>query len=119
MIIKIQPSAFVDHITEDGAQLTKLPYPFFVNEDGSIRRQDVWNGKPYRVVGFVKDLAVQQVDLWWGHAFKDPQKMIGMYLVTEDSDGTLGAHSTAIDSYEILTEGVQDGQNRATGSQED
>jgi hypothetical protein len=45
--------------------------------------------------------------------------MIGMYLVTEDSDGTLGAHSTAIDSYEILTEGVQDGQNRATGSQED
>lgn len=99
---KLQPSAFTDQLTEDGHQLTKLPYPFFVNEDGSVRRQDVWAGQVVRVVGFQRDLAVQQIDLWWKQAVQEPERAVGMYLVTADSKGDLGSHSTAISSVEVI-----------------
>lgn len=102
MLFKIQPSAFTDQI-RDGHQMTKLPYPFFVNEDGSVGSQDFWKGDPFKVVGFQRDLAVHEIDLWWRDVVTDPQQAVGMYLVTEDVQGSWGTHQTAVESVEQLS----------------
>lgn len=101
MLFKIQPSAFTDQI-RDGHQMAKLPYPFFVSENGSVGSQDFWQGDPCKVIGFQKDLAVHRIDLWWKDAVGDPQQAVGMYLVTADDKGGWGVHSTAIDSVQQL-----------------
>lgn len=100
-LIKIQPSAFTDQI-RDGHQMTKLPYPFFVEEDGSVANQDLWRGNPAKVIGFQADLAVSQIDLWWADAVKDPARAVGMYLVTADVMGSWETHMTAIETVEML-----------------
>lgn len=101
-VIKIQPSNFVDNISDNGEEQTKLPYPFFVNEDGSVRNQEFWRGAVSRVVGFQKDHNVQQIDLWWSGAVTDPQKTVGMYLVTADDHGAFSTHDTAVMSAEEM-----------------
>lgn len=104
-IVRLQPSEYVDQVTADGAELTRLPYPFFVDEDGKVGRQDVWRGKPLEVVGFQADLAAQQVDLWWEEAFRDPQQAVGMYAVTRDDDGNLSSQVHAIRDVEVIETG--------------
>lgn len=104
MTIRIQPGPYTDHLTDDGHELTKLPYPFFVNEEtGAVGRQEFWQGTVLRVVGFQKDLARHEIDLWWEGAVKDPQRAVGMYVVTTDSEGGMGVHPTAVSSMEILS----------------
>lgn len=105
-IFKIQPSEFIDNMWEGGHVGTKLPYPFFVDEKGMIDGQDFWNGDPYRVIGFQKDLAVHKVNLWWNDAVKDPSQVVGMYLVTANKKGDFGVHQTAVSSIELLTPGA-------------
>lgn len=114
---RIQPSRYTDHITADGTELTKLPYPFYVNEDGSILRQDIWNGNPLRVVGFQRDLAVQQIDMWWRDALRTPDQVPGMYLVTSDKNGDFAVHNTAVADFEV-TVSAEDGQNRSASRPE-
>ncbi len=89
-IVTLQPAAHVDHITEDGTELTKLPYPFHVNVHGEIQRQDFWKGNPERVVGFVSDLHRQEVDLSWDEVYGDPQRAVGQYVITQDSEPEAG-----------------------------
>jgi hypothetical protein len=101
-VIKLQPAPRVDHITDDGRELTQLPYPFYVAEDGKVDRQDFWRGDPYAVIGFQEDLARQQIDLWWDDVVKDPQSAVGKYVVTRDSRGGMGVHVIAIDSVEVI-----------------
>lgn len=100
-MIRLQPSAFVDQIVDDH-ELTRLPYPFYVDYDGNVGRQDFWRGSPARVVGFVRDLARQEVDLWWQEAAKDPQQVVGMYLITVDRKGNMATHNTAIADVEVV-----------------
>lgn len=95
-IVTLQPAAHVDHITEDGTELTKLPYPFHVNVHGEIQRQEFWKGNPERVVGFVSDLARQEVDLSWDEVYSDPQRAVGQYVITQDSEGGWATHQLAI-----------------------
>lgn len=95
-IVTLQPAEYVDHITEDSRELTRLPYPYHVHQDGSIGRQDFWRGEPKRVVGFTADLAKQQVDLWWHEAFAEPERAVGMYLVTQNEDGNMHTVVNAI-----------------------
>lgn len=104
-IIKLQPAAYIDNIYEGGYVGTKLPYPFFVNEDGNVGRQDFWRGAIVRVIGFQRDLAKMQIDVRWVEAIDDLSKVIGMYLVTSDENATYGVHQTAIIEAEVLTEG--------------
>jgi hypothetical protein len=101
-IITLQPSEYVDHITEDGAELTRLPYPFHCTDDGRIKRQDIWRGKPARMVGFVSDLNRQEVDLYW-ESFRagDPEAVVGLYMVTQNSDNTIGAQVHAVKSVTV------------------
>ena len=103
-LICLQPAPSTDHITADGAELTRLPYPFFVREDGMIERQDVWNGNPLRAVGFVADLARQDIDLAWEDAVEDPAQTVGMYLITENSSGGYATHTTAISEATVQPE---------------
>lgn len=83
-IITLQPSSVVDRITEDGTELTRLPYPYHVTEDGDVLGQDFWRGEPEAVIGFQRDAAVQKVDLWWDEAVADPQRAVGMYPVLRE-----------------------------------
>lgn len=101
-VIKLQPAEFIDNISDGGHVGTKLPYPFYVNEAGEVANQEFWRGDPLRVVGFQRDLARHEVDLWWNDAFADPERCVGMYLVTADNRGGMGVHQTAIASVEVL-----------------
>lgn len=101
-IITLQPAAGTDQITEDGTELQQLPYPFHVlAEDGSIERQDFWQGNPLRVIGFAARLDREQVDLWWRDVARDPQRAVGMYVVTQDSRGGMAVHLSAIAKVEV------------------
>lgn len=117
-LISIQPAPRIDHITRDGHPLTQRPYPIVVDQEGAVQFQDFWQGKVLRVVGFQRNYTDQRIDLRWEDAFQDPEKMIGMYPVSTDSSGGMGNHDTVVESYKILSAPIQDGQNRATGSQE-
>ena len=104
--ITIQLSEYTDHITADGAELTRLPYPFHVEPNGEILRQDFWNGRVLKAIGFVADIARQEVDLWWDDyaleaATGGAEKVVGMYLITEDSKGTWATHQTAISHVKV------------------
>jgi hypothetical protein len=117
--LTIQPSAFVDNIV-DGHEMTKLPYPFHCDERGNVQRQDFWHGKPLRIVGFAKDLKVHQVDLWWRDAWRDPAACVGLYAISENADGTMASHTSAIESAEIVRDTeppAPDGSHRALGIQ--
>jgi hypothetical protein len=101
MKIKLQPSPVVDNIC-DGHEMTKLPYPYFVELDGTVGQQDIWQGDPVRAIGFQRDLAVQQIDLWWRDAARDPQQAVGMYLVSESAEGVWGVHTVAITDISVI-----------------
>jgi hypothetical protein len=106
-VVRIQPDSFIDNLwgtTDEGmVEGRRLPYPFFVTEKGEVLRQDIWAGKVLKVVGFQRDLAKNQIDLWWHEAFVNPDRCLGMYVVTRDRDGGMSVHTTAISEYEVLT----------------
>lgn len=91
-IITIQPQH-----RDDGV----LPYPFHIEEDGSVGRQDVWHGNPERLVGFQKSAKRQDVDLPLSAFLADPQKAKGMFPVMEDSKGRWATHMGAIETVEV------------------
>lgn len=102
-MFKIQPAPHTDHITKDGTELTKLPYPIFADNKGNVvggEEGGHWQGTVTRVIGFQKDLAVSQIDLSWGAAQKDLGQVVGMYLVTSNKDGDWDVHQTAVESIE-------------------
>jgi hypothetical protein len=103
-IIEVQMSEWTDHLTKDWQELTKLPYPFFADEHGMIGRQDFWNGRVLRIVGFQEDLAQEMIDLFWDDAYAEPEKAIGMYVVTENQHGDWVTHMTAVRSMNVLGE---------------
>jgi hypothetical protein len=100
-IITLQPSPRTDHITEDGTELTQLPYPFHVTETGDVLRQDFWQGDPAVVIGFQDRVDVQQVDLWWQDVVDDPQRAIGKYAITMDTVGNYSTRVIAIASVDV------------------
>ena len=68
---------------------------------GRVQRQDFWAGKVSRVIGFVADPFRQEIDLWWAEAWKDPQKAVGMYVITMDRNGGMATHMTAVESMSV------------------
>ncbi len=75
--VRLQPTIMADQT---------LPYPYFVNEDGDIARQDFWKGKPARLVGLSKLPTTGSVDLDVEELFEDRQKAVGMYPVLADAN---------------------------------
>lgn len=109
-IITLQPSAITDQITDDGTELQQLPYPFHVDENGNVLRQDFWRGDPAAVIGFQDRVDVQRVNLWWKQVVADPQRAVGKYAVTVDSDGGMATRVVAIASVTVTeqAEGAED-----------
>lgn len=85
-----------DKITEDGEELQQVPYPFHANPEGHIGAQDIWQGDPAKVIGFVRKLGEQRVDLRWKEFLNDPQQAVGMYVITADREGNWSTHVGAI-----------------------
>lgn len=105
MVTRIQMAPYVDAISDDLEFVGhKLPYPFYVDDDGYIQLQDLWQGKVYKVIGFQNHPAIQRIDLFWSDV-KDPAEIVGKYLVTTDKDGQWSSFETAI-TEAIKTEAV-------------
>lgn len=97
-VTRIQMAPEIDGIDEINGELhsrSRLPYPFYVNDEGYVQLQDFWQGMVYKVIGFQNHPAIQKIDLWWGDV-KEPADMIGKYLVTSDKDGNWGTFPTAV-----------------------
>lgn len=96
-LITIQPAEFVDHITEDSTELTKLPYPVHAwSEDGRVPKNMGGWTEPERIVGFQRDPSVQQVDVPWHVVREDPDQAVGLYVVAANADGSMTSLTTAV-----------------------
>lgn len=97
-IITLQPAQITDHLTDDGHELTQLPYPFHVTDDGLVLHQDFWQGSPARIIGFAARVDVHSIDLDWSEAVAEPQRAVGMYVVSADEKNTWATHTVVIES---------------------
>jgi hypothetical protein len=74
-----------------------LPYPFHIDAEGNVLRQDFWRGEPSRLLGFQEKRDVQHVDLrvedWLATDDDAPE---GWYPVFVDADGTLWNHACPV-----------------------
>lgn len=96
---KIQQADRPDGMSLEHGPRYQQPWPVIGMADGSVwGAYDHWCGKVTRVIGFQADLSQRTIDLDWSGFLLDPQKAIGMYLVTSDKDGTWGVHDTAVES---------------------
>jgi hypothetical protein len=66
-----------------------LPYPYHVDHDGNVGRQDYWKGNPAQLAGFLSDLDVHEVDLLHADFWLAPQAAVGMYPVFIRADGSM------------------------------
>lgn len=70
-----------------------LPYPYHIDPDGTVLRQDFWRGEPARLAGFQQHADVQHVDLlahvWLADDSEAPQ---GWFPVFIDADGGMWSH---------------------------
>lgn len=95
-MIKLQPASFTDSITDDGQELTRLPYPVVADDvSGQVQNNPLIS----RVVGFVGDVKRQEVDLWWQDARTgDLSELVGKYVVVQMADGGLSTLATDVQS---------------------
>lgn len=96
---RLQPSEYTDNLTDDGQELTRLPYPIYVSEDGWIQRP---TGEEDRVIGFTTDPNVYDIPVDWKDAVRDIGSVVGLYIVVADSAS--GRWSTLVSA--IKTAGV-------------
>lgn len=99
--LHMQEGGIIDGMSEDFTVRSRLPWPVTCSLDGTVTVPS--SALMRRVVGFQRDLAVQQVDVWLKDAFADPSQVIGMYIVTEDLNGGYQHGMTAVSSAEIWT----------------
>jgi len=99
-VTMIQMAPVIDGLHDDFTSRSRLPYPFYVDDDGFVQLQDLWQGHVYKVIGFQNHPSVQRIDLWWADAVKDVSQAVGKYLVTSDADGNWGTFPTACTTVE-------------------
>lgn len=85
---------------DPGNPLAPLPYPFHVEEDGIVQRQDFWRGNVYRVIGFQEIFERHRIDLEWKEVWNKPELAIGKYVVTSDDKGQFSVHQHPISKAE-------------------
>lgn len=78
-----------------------LPWEINADAEGAVHIPSS-RLKMTRVVGFQRDVNVQQVDLWFADAFADPSKAIGMYVVTLATNGNMQHGMSPVVSAEIV-----------------
>jgi hypothetical protein len=101
-IVTLQPSEVTDALWSmpDGEVVEgrKQPYPFHVDEDGRVLRQDVWQGDPTAVVGFTSSPEARTLAHRWADVWANPDLAAGTYVVTTTADGTWSTWEVAIES---------------------
>ena len=98
-IITIQPANTVS--VEYDVNLP-LPYPYHVNaRTGDVGRQEFWRGEPVAILGFQNDADVQTMDLLWEDAAKDPDSIVGKYVVMVNANGSIFNETRPITSVTV------------------
>lgn len=65
-----------------------VPYPYHIEPDGAVQRQDFWRGDPKVLLGFQRDRNRQVVAITTREWFEGPAAaVVGMYPVFADSEG--------------------------------
>lgn len=104
-IVTLQPAAYVDNLwSAPGNRVvegTKLPYPFHVREDGSVELQDVWQGDPTAVVGFVSEPESRTLVHRWADVWPEPDRAVGLYVVTMNAEGAWATWPVAIETVKV------------------
>lgn len=80
------------------------PYPYHVNPNGTVRRQDFWRGRVARVIGFTDRLDVEEISLPWHKAVENPQAAVGRYVVTSDDQNCWFTFPTPIEAVRVQEE---------------
>ena len=91
-IVKIQPAERSD---------MTLPYPYFIDSDGYVGKQEFWQGHPYKLIGFSKTPTAGTMELTFSEFWKDPKQAIKMFPVmsnTEDDWFTVLEHIESVDT---------------------
>ena len=83
-----------------------LPYPYFIDENGMVGRQDFWKGNPSRLLGFSSKPVVGDMDI---RCFLKepltPESMkagVGNYPVFSNEDGEWVTHYDKIEYVEEI-----------------
>lgn len=66
-----------------------LPYPYHIEDDNSVARQDFWRGTPAYLLGFQLQLDIQTVDLTPDQVRQDISKCIGTFPVFATRSGEI------------------------------
>lgn len=91
-VVSIHPAQTPD-VSAEYDPMISVPYPFHIEPDGSVARQDFWRGDPQMLLGFQETADRQRVVLltaaWLAG---DLQKAVGMWPVFSTSNGGMWAH---------------------------
>lgn len=81
-----------------------LPYPFFINEDGIVGRQDFWKGSPLILIGFNPKPNNETVKKTINCVtfLKNPKRAIKMFPIFEHRDGEWFTYQDPIESVKII-----------------
>lgn len=58
-----------------------MPYPYHIEPDGKVARQDFWKGRPLKLLGFNKTNQTGDISLMRSEWMKNPKRAIGMFPV--------------------------------------
>lgn len=97
----IQEAPVTDSITADGHVGARKPWPVVADMDGTVVTPSSLLGMAV-VVGFQRDLAGRRPDLYWDDMVADPQQVVGMYMVSADTDENWRISESAVDSVTVL-----------------
>lgn len=77
--------------TADGSYdvMLPLPYPFHIEADGSVGRQDFWRGTPKSLLGFMFSPDRFEIDIEVCDWLTGDVDVVGMYAVTQDANGSI------------------------------
>ena len=78
------------------------PYPYFIEENGNVGRQDFWKGKPEKLLGFSSKPEAGDISLNLEGFWKNPEAAIGMYPVFADKADKWVTNTIPVESVEIL-----------------
>lgn len=92
-IIKIQP--------QEQEDLT-LPYPYFIDKDGSVGRQDFWKGKPAKLLGFSFMPKAGKIDLSFKDFWSKQKLALGLFPVFADIKDNWFTNTISISHVDVL-----------------
>lgn len=77
-----------------------LPYPYFLDRNGKVGRQDFWKGEPLRLICFAKKGKAKS-SLTFEEFTQAPEKAVKLYPVFEHVDGKWFTYTDPIDSVKV------------------